>query len=182
VFDYWLARKQRRIQMTMDSWIGLFFALPGILFASYELPVTLNTVDGWALFWQGAAAGAGLGAGLVFALRDFWNDARAEGWGFVLCLFLTGGAAAIHLNAAQPEAERTLVGSRVVDDLEPHGHKNEASLRRRWLRSVAVDWQGQTQRVAVDRDLVLREGSAVVLTAYDGRFGYPVIERVQRVE
>jgi len=182
VFDYWLARKQRRIQMTMDSWIGLFFALPGILFASYELPVTLNTVDGWALFWHGAAGGAGLGAGLAFALRGFWSDARAEWWGFVLCLFLGGGAAATHLNAAEPEAKRTLVGSHVVDDRDPRRHKNEASLRRRWLRSVSVDWQGQAQRVAVDRDLVLREGSAVVLTVYDGRFGYPVIEHVQRVE
>lgn len=34
----------------------------------------------------------------------------------------------------------------------------------------------------VDLDLILPQGSAVVLTVYDGRFGYPVIERVQRVD
>ena len=182
MFDYWLARKQRRREIAAVHWTATLFALPGILFAAYELPVTLNTIDGMSLFGHGAAAGAGLGAGLALALRGFWRDAEPELWGFALGLLLVGGAIAIHLNAEQPGAGRTLVASHVVDDWDRHGRRSEQSLRQRWLRSVAVDWQGRTLRVAVDRDLVLREGSAVVLTAYDGRFGYPVIERVQRVD
>jgi hypothetical protein len=159
------------------------FALPGILVAAYELPITMNTVGGFALFWHGAAAGAGLGAGLAFALRGFWNDARAEWFGFVLCLLLTGGAVATHVNAEQPEANRTLVASHVVDDWNGHGRRrSERTLRQRWLRSVAMDWQGRALRIVVDRDLVLRAGSPVVLSVYDGRFGYPVIERLHRVD
>jgi hypothetical protein len=182
VFDYWLARRQRRIEISAAGWTGTLFALPGILVAAYELPVTMNTIDGYVLFGHGAAAGAGLGAGLAFALRGFWNDVRPEWWGFVLGLLLVGGAIATHLNAEQPEAERTRVASRVVDDWATRGRFSEKTLRRRWLRSVAVDWQSRPLRIVVDRDLVLREGSPVVLSVYAGRFGYPVIERLDRVD
>jgi uncharacterized protein YbjQ (UPF0145 family) len=167
-------------QRDRRPWTATLFAPPGMLVAGYELPITMNTIGGFALFSHGAAAGAGAAAGLAFALRGFWNGARAEWIGFVLCLLLTGGALATHVNAEQPEASRRLVASHVVDDWNGRGRRTEEFLRRGWLRSVAVAWQGRALRVVVDRDLILREGSAVVLSVYDGRFGFPVIERVQR--
>ena len=182
MLDYWLARRRRRIEISAAGWTGTLFALPGLLFGWHELPVTMNTIDGYVLFGHGAAAGAGLGAGLAFALRGFWHDARAEWWGFVLCLLLVGGAGAIHLNAEQPGAERTLVASHVVDTWRSHGRRSERTLRQHWLRSVAVDWRGEALWIAIDRDLAPGEGSAVVLSVYDGRFGHPVIERVHRVD
>jgi hypothetical protein len=150
VFDYWLARRQRRIEIAAVQWTATLFALPGILLAVYEWPVTMNTVGGFELFWHGAAAGAGLGAGLAFALRGFWNDVMAEWFGFVLCLLLAGGAVATHVNAEQPEASRTLVASLVVDDPESPGRFTERALRQR-CRARSVGWQ-VARCGRVDRD------------------------------
>ena len=174
MFDYLLARGRWRNEIAVVSWTATLFALPGVLVAAYELPVTLNTIGGVALFGCGAAAGAGLGAGLAYAMRGFWNKARAEWWGFVLCLLLAGGALATHLNAQAPEAECKRVTSRVVEGWNGHGRRHE-----RGLHTVAVAWQDHPLRVVVDSDLVLREGSRVVLSVCEGRFGLPVVERVQ---
>ncbi len=182
MLEYWLARGQRRNEIAAVGWTGALFALPGILLAAYELPITRNTIDGLALFGHGVGAGAGLAAGLAFALRGFWSNARPEWWGFVLGLALAGGATAIHLNAEQPEVERSLVASRVVDGWSARSRFSERAFRQRWLRTITVDWQSRRVPAVIDRDVILPEGSAVVLSVYDGRFGYPVIERVQRVD
>jgi hypothetical protein len=191
VLDYWLWRRQVRLNHAATFWTATFFALPGILAAWYVYPVLLSTVDGFALFWHGAGAGAGLGAGLAFALRGFSSEARAEWFGFVLCLLLTGGAVAIHLNARQPEAEPTLVASPLIDQTRSLGHfrgtpehdwPGERAVRKLGLRSVMVNWQGRPVRIVVDRDLVLRGDSVLLLSVYEGRFGFSVIERVHAAD
>jgi hypothetical protein len=181
MLDYWLWRRRIRIETAATFWTATLFALPGFVAALWVHPVTLNTIDGFALFWHGAGAGAGLGAGLAFALRGVFREAPAEWVGVVLGLLLAGGAAAIHVNADQREAERTLVAARVLDPWPSHG-THENSIRKLALRSVQVDWQGTPRIIAVDRDLALREESVLLLWSYEGRLGFRVIERLQRVE
>jgi hypothetical protein len=184
VLDYLLWRRRLRIETAGAFWTASCFALPGMLAAIYVHPMTVNTVDGFALFCHGAGAGAGLGVGLAFSLHGVFREARAEWFGVVLGLLLAGGAAAIHLNAEQPDAGRALVSSRVLDasPRQAGRRRTELSLRQLGLRSVDVDWQGSPLRIAVDLDLELRDGSAVLLSVLEGRFGFPVIEQVQRVE
>lgn len=181
MLDYLLWRRRIRIETAGAFWTGALFALPGFLGALWVHPVTLNTIDGLALFGHGAGAGAGLGAGLAFALRGVWREARAEWWGLGLGLLLTGGAAAIHLNADRPEADRAVVPARVLDVSPSHG-RHERTVRSLALRSVSVEWQGRPLRIVVDQDLALRDGDALLLSVYAGRLGFPVIERVRRAE
>jgi hypothetical protein len=184
VLDYWLWRRERRLRWAATFWPATLFALPGVVAAIYVHPTTLNTVDGFALFLHGAAVGAGLGAGLAFALHGVVREAPAEWSGVVLGLLLLGGAAAIHLNAEQPDTEPAFVSSRVLDTSPRRGRlwRAEQSVRQRGLRSVEVEWQGRPLRIVVDPDLGLREGSAVLLSVSGGRFGFPVIDEVRPVE
>ena len=184
MLDWWLWRRRIRIETAGTFWTATFLALPGIGAAIYVHPTTLNTVDGFALFLHGAAVGAGLGAGLAFALHGVAREAPAEWFGVVLGLLLLGGAAAIHLNAEQPDTEPAFVSSRVLEPSPRRGRlwRAEQSVRQRGLRSVEVEWQGRPLRIVVDSDLGLREGSAVLLSVSGGRFGFPVIDAVRPVE
>ena len=180
MLDYWLWRRRIRIETAGTFFTAALLASPGVVAAIWIQPAALNTVDGLVLFCHGAAAGAGLGLGLAFALRGVFREAPAEWFGVVLCLLLLGGVAAIHLNADQPPAAPTLIPSRVVASPgQGRRWRSERSLSRRGLRSVEVDWQGHPLRIAVDSELGLGEGSPVLLSVAEGRFGFPVIEQVQ---
>ncbi len=183
MLDYWLWRRQLRINHATTFWTATLFALPGILAAGHFLPVTLNTIDGLALFGHGAAAGAGLGVGLAVSLRGVFREAGAEWFGLVLGLMLAAGTAASIWNTDVPEAERRMIASRVVVDTPPAARHHLRWLELRGLDSVHVEWEGGAQEAVVAKEQgPFREGTPLLLSVHPGRLGYPVIERVHAAD